>query len=75
MTQIVDLMLDGKCYKVVFPDDAPPRAYAMTRRGPFNLLGRGFLRRPELYDCVVNAARGTLAVPETQNTPIEPHTQ
>jgi hypothetical protein len=41
MTQIVDLMLDSKRYKVVFPHDAPPRAYAMTRRGPFNLLGRG----------------------------------
>ena len=31
MTQIVDLTLDGKRYKVVFPDGAPPRAYARTR--------------------------------------------
>ena len=67
MTQIVDLMLDGKRYKVVFPDDAPPRAYVMTRRGPFTLLGRGSKWRPELYDRVVKAARRTLTAPETQN--------
>jgi hypothetical protein len=74
MTQIIDLMLDGKRYKVVFPADAPPRAYAMTRRGAFNLLGRGFSKwRPELYDRVVKAARTTLAVPATQNIPTEPH--
>ena len=78
MTQIVDLMLDGKRYKVVFPADAPPRAYAMTRRGAFNLLGRGFSKwRPELYDRavydrVVKAARRTLAIPATQNIPTEP---
>jgi hypothetical protein len=73
MTQIVDLMLDGKRYKVVFLDDAPPRAYVMTRRGPYNLRGRGFSRRPELYDRVVDAARRTLGVPATHNIPTEPY--
>jgi hypothetical protein len=61
MTQIVDVMLDGKRYKVVLPDDAPPRAYAMTRKGPRTLLGRGSSWRAELYDRVVEAARRTLA--------------
>jgi len=73
MIQIVDLMFDGKRYKVVFPDEAPPRAYVMTRRGPFTLLGRGRCWRPELYDRVVKAARRTLAVPATQNMPTAPH--
>jgi hypothetical protein len=62
MTQIVDVMLDGKRYKVVFPDDAPPRAYAVTRNGhAVTLLGRGSRGRPELHDRVVEAARTTLA--------------
>ena len=61
MTQIVDVMLDGKRYKVVFPDDAAPRAYSMTRNGhAVTLLGRGPSWRPELYDRVVEAARRTL---------------
>jgi hypothetical protein len=68
MTRIVDLMLDGKRYKVVFTHDAPPRAYLMTRRGPFT-LGRGSKGRLEVYDRVVKAARSTLAVPATQNIP------
>ena len=57
MTQIVDVMLDGKRYKVFFPDDAPPRAYAVNRNGhAVTLLGRGSRGRPELHDRVVEAA-------------------
>jgi len=75
MTEIVELTLDGKRYKVVFPDGAPPRAYVMTRHS-----SRYFKRvrdRPELYDRavydrVVKAARRTLAIPATQNIPTEP---
>ena len=66
MTQIVDLLLDSKRYKVVFPHDAPPRAYLMTRRGPFTLPA---LKRRRLYDRVVEAARRTLPATATQNIP------
>jgi hypothetical protein len=65
MTQIVDLMFDGKRYKVVFPDDAPPRAYGMTRHSEPRFMR---VRGPELYDRVVKAARRTLTDPATQNT-------
>jgi hypothetical protein len=70
MTEIVDLTLDGKRYKVVFPDGAPPRAYVMTRHSSryFKRVRGG----PELYDRVVKAARRTLAIPATQNIPAEP---
>ena len=64
MTQIVDLMLDDKHYKVVFPDDASPRAYLMTRKGPYTLLRGGSKWRHELYDRVVKAARRTLTGPD-----------
>ena len=70
MTHIVDLMLDGKRYKVVFPDDALPRVYAMTRHSDprsMRMIGS------ERYDRVVKAARRTLTVPATQNIPTEPH--
>jgi hypothetical protein len=70
MTQIVDLMLDGKRYKVVFPHDAPPRAYLMIRRRQ-NDPHFMSVREPERYDRVVEAARRTLTDPATQNIPTE----
>ena len=70
MTQIVDLMLDGKRYKVVFPDDALPRAYAMTRHSDPRFMR---VSGSERYDRVVKAARRTLTAPATQNIPTEPH--
>jgi hypothetical protein len=70
MTQIVDLMLDGKRYKVVFADDAPPRAYAMTRHSDQRFMK---VSGPERYERVVRAARRTLTAPATQNIPTDPH--
>ena len=70
MTQIVDLMLNDKRYKVVFPDDAPPRVYGMTRHSDPHFMR---VRGPNLYDRVVEAARRTLTASATQNIPTEPH--
>ena len=54
MTEIVDLKLDGKRYKVVFPDGGPPRAYALTRHSNPHFKR---VSGPKLYDHVVKAYR------------------